>query len=143
MVFAKRKESGAGRSFETVVRSLHLQFLSITGVECMHLRKRITAVTALLPLLLLLACHKKDTPTIALEECDPAGFIRCIQPDAFLSVPITDTNLLLTYSSRWSDRRLSEEVRNASALALGGWSLNLVHQYDFKNRVLINGDGTW
>jgi YD repeat-containing protein len=63
--------------------------------------------------------------------------------DAFLSVPITDTNAFLTYSSRWVNRGTSQAGWDANALGLGGWSLNLVQRYDLKNKILIAGDGTW
>ena len=92
--------------------------------------------------LTLVACHKHTPPPLALEECDPAGFIACIQQSAFASIPITDTNLFLTYSSRW--RRHSDPgAWAADALGLGGWSLNLLQRYDPANRILMNGDGTW
>jgi RHS repeat-associated protein len=60
-----------------------------------------------------------------------------------LSIPITDTNAFLTYSSRWVNRGSSQGGWDANALGIGGWSLNLVQRYDLKNQILIAGDGTW
>ena len=97
----------------------------------------------LLIVLLSVGCHRHGTPPLTLEECDPANYIRCLQQDAFLSVPITDTNAFLTYSSRWVNRGTSQAGWDASALGLGGWSINLVQRYDLKNKILIAGDGTW
>ncbi|HZQ21875.1 MAG TPA: RHS repeat-associated core domain-containing protein [Terriglobales bacterium] len=82
-------------------------------------------------------------PTVELEECDPAGFIDCIRQDSFLSIPITDTNLFLTYSSRRPNGPSGQDVGDARVLGLGGWSINLVQRYDRANRILISGDGTW
>jgi RHS repeat-associated protein len=106
-------------------------------------KNRGLAITLLSLSLLLVACRKNGTPGLALEECDPAGYITCLQQNAFLSVPITDTNLFLTYSSRWGDHGSRRQSPDATSLGLGGWSLNLVQRYDFKNRLLIGGDGTW
>jgi YD repeat-containing protein len=60
-----------------------------------------------------------------------------------VSVPITDTNAFLTYSSRWLNVGSSQAGWDANALGLGGWSLNLAQRYDHKNQILIAGDGTW
>jgi RHS repeat-associated protein len=98
---------------------------------------------ALVLLLSCVACHKRSVPPLTLEECDPAGYIGCIQPDAFLSIPIVDTNLSLTYSSRWVGRGQGQPAWDAQSLGLGGWSINLVQRYDRANRILISGDGTW
>jgi YD repeat-containing protein len=100
-------------------------------------------ILALLLVLSSLACHKHGTVPLALEECDPAGYIGCIQQSAFLSIPITDTNLSLTYSSRWMIRQAEQGSWDAQPLGLGGWSINLVPRYDRANRILISGEGSW
>lgn len=102
-----------------------------------------TRLIAVVLLLCPVACHKHGVPPLSLEECDPAGYIGCIQPDAFLSIPIVDTNLFLTYSSRWADRGQGQPAWDAQPLGLGGWSINLVQRYDRTNRILIGGDGSW
>ena len=89
------------------------------------------------------ACHRTRAPALVLEECDPAGYIGCISPNSFVSIPIADTNLSLTYSSRWSSASNQKQNWDASPLGLGGWSVNVVQRYDRANRLLINGDGTW
>ena len=91
----------------------------------------------------LLGCQRHRQPALALEECDPAGYIVCIQPSAYLSVPVTDTNLLLTYSSRWMPGKPGQPAWDATSLGLGGWSINVVQRYDRANKILIGGDGSW
>ena len=100
-------------------------------------------ILALLLVFSSVACHKHGTVPLALEECDPAGYIGCIQQNAFLSIPITDTNLFLTYSSRWMIRQAEQGSWDAQPLGLGGWSINLVQRYDRANRILISGEGSW
>jgi RHS repeat-associated protein len=97
----------------------------------------------LLPLFMLLGCQKKGSASLALEQCDPAGYISCIQPTAFVSIPIADSNLLLTYSSRWGADRSGQRGVDFSPLGLGGWSLSVVQKYDKDSRLLISGDGSW
>lgn len=106
----------------------------------MSLKFRIPILIVLLPFFVLLGCRKNSNPPFALEECDPAGYIPCIQQSAFLSIPITDTNLFLTYSSRWSSKQAAWD---ATPLGLGGWSINLIQRYDRSTRVLSSGDGSW
>ena len=109
-----------------------------------EMRSRIQGrILALLLVLSSVACHKHGTVPLALEECDPAGYIGCIQQSAFLSIPITDTNLSLTYSSRWMIRQAEQGSWDAQPLGLGGWSINLVQRYDRANRILISGEGSW
>src|SRR5579862_8527631 len=93
-------------------------------------------------LLTSVACHKAESP-LALEECDPAGYIGCIQADSLLSIPVIDTNLSLTYSSRWKKHPSLPGDWGSTPLGMGGWSLNLVQRYDRANRILIGGDGSW
>lgn len=100
-------------------------------------------VILLLATCTLPGCHRYRQPALALEECDPAGYIGCIQPSAYLSLPITDTNLFLTYSSRWRPGKAKQPAWDAASLGLGGWSINLVQRYDPANKILISGDGTW
>jgi hypothetical protein len=106
----------------------------------MSLRFRILILIELVALAVLFGCRKNSYPSLALEECDPAGYIPCLQQSAFVSIPITDTNLFLTYSSRWSSKQAAWD---AAPLGLGGWSINLVQRYDRSTRVLSSGDGTW
>src|SRR5712671_1728394 len=108
------------------------------------MRSRIhSRVLALLLVLSSVACHKPGTVPLALEECDPAGYIGCIQQNAVLSIPVTNTNLSLTYSSRWMIRQGDQVPWDAQPLGLGGWSIHLVQRYDRANRILISGDGSW
>jgi RHS repeat-associated protein len=82
------------------------------------------------------------TPS-ALDACDPAGLVPCDQQVAFLSIPIPDTNLALTWSSQWSPLRTDHPDWDASSLGLGGWSINVLQRYDPTSKVLIGGDGSW
>ena len=91
----------------------------------------------------LLGCQRYRQPALALEECDPAGYIPCLQQVAFLSIPIVDSNLSLTYSSRWTPAKPGQPAWDATSLGLGGWSINLLQRYDAANKILISGDGTW
>jgi RHS repeat-associated protein len=79
----------------------------------------------------------------SLDECDPAGYVPCDQQAAVLSIPITDTNLALTYSSQWAAARQDRPDWNADSLGLGGWSINVLQRYDKTDGVLIAGDGSW
>jgi hypothetical protein len=106
----------------------------------MPLRFRIPILIALLALVVLPGCRKNGNPPLALEECDPTGYIPCIQQNAFLSIPLTDTNLFLTYSSRWSSKQAAWDTR---PVGLGGLSISLIQRYDRNTRVLSGGDGSW
>jgi RHS repeat-associated protein len=100
----------------------------------------------LLALLLLLsaaACQRNNTALLALEECDPAGLIACIREDALLAIPLTDTGLHLTYSSRWTTRQSPGASWDAHPLGLGGWSINVLQRYDPASRILMTGNGAW
>ncbi len=92
------------------------------------------------------------TPTVSsgtvtqpsvLAACDPAGLTPCDQRASFLSIPIADTNLALTWSSQWSPRRSDHPDWNADTLGLGGWSIDVLQRYDAASKVLIGGDGSW
>jgi RHS repeat-associated protein len=101
-------------------------------------------VTVLLLLAGLAGCTRSQPPALALEECDPGGYIGCIQPSAYVFVPIADSNLFLSYSSRWAQpAKAGQPGWSAASLGLGGWSINLVQRYDIANQVLIGGDATW
>ncbi|MBV9181332.1 MAG: RHS repeat protein, partial [Acidobacteria bacterium] len=100
-------------------------------------------LVAVFSLLILAACHRAQVPTLALEECDPAGLIPCTHQEAFASIPVTNTGVYLTYSSRWASGPSPQGGWDASGLGLGGWSLNLVQRYDKAKRLLISGDGSW
>ena len=62
----------------------------------------------------------------ALEACDPAGLISCDQQAAFISIPIADSGLSLTWSSQWSPARSDHPDWNADSLGLGGWSIDVL-----------------
>ena len=79
----------------------------------------------------------------ALDACDPAGLVACDQQAAFLSIPIADTGISLTWSSQWAPGRTDRPGWDASGLGLGGWSLDVVERYDATNHVLVGGDGSW
>jgi RHS repeat-associated protein len=98
----------------------------------------------LLACLVLGGCHRgPGVSALALEECDPAGYIPCIQQSAFASIPITDTGLSLTYTSSPVAESAERQAWDATSLGLGGWSLNVLQRYDPKTRTLISGDGSW
>jgi len=80
---------------------------------------------------------------LTLEECDPAGYVACNQQAAYLSIPIVDTGLSLTYSSQWAPGRSDRPDWNAGSLGLGGWSVNVIQGYDAENGILVGGDGSW
>lgn len=77
------------------------------------------------------------------RECDPAGCIPCIQSAAFLSIPVIDTGLYLTYSSQWTTSKAGQGDWQARSLGVSGWSTNLVRRYDAKTHVILSGDGSW
>ena len=106
-------------------------------------RKHLVREFALVLLLASVACNKHGPPPLVLEECDPAGYIPCMQAATFISIPITDSNLFLTYSSRWTPGVSGQPKWDARSLGLGGWSIDVVQRYDKANRVLISGDGSW
>ena len=94
-------------------------------------------------LLASVACVKHGPPPLALEECDPAGYISCMQAATFVALPVTDSNLFLTYSSRWAPGVSGQPRWDACSLGLGGWSIDIVQRYDEASRLLIGGDGSW
>ena len=104
---------------------------------------RKACLVAVFSLLVLAACHRSHVPTLALEECDPARYIPCAHEEAFASIPVTNTGVYLTYSSRWTSGSSGQPVWDASALGLGGWSVNLVQHYDKAKHLFISGDGSW
>ena len=79
----------------------------------------------------------------ALDECDALGLIACEQQAAFISIPISDTNLALTWSSQWAPGRTDRPGWDASSLGLGGWSIDVVQRYQQSPGILIGGDGSW
>jgi RHS repeat-associated protein len=81
--------------------------------------------------------------SLLLDECDPAGYVPCNQEAAFLSVPVADTGLSLTYSSQWAPGRTDRPDWDASKLGLGGLSVNVLEAYDASQGILVGGDGTW
>ncbi|HKS68369.1 MAG TPA: RHS repeat-associated core domain-containing protein [Candidatus Acidoferrales bacterium] len=87
--------------------------------------------------------HSRGSAPLALEQCDPAGYVPCIQQAAFVSIPVVNTSLYLTYSSQWANSRDGQRSWDARWIGLGGWSFNLVQRYDSKNRVILGGDGSW
>ena len=103
---------------------------------------RNTSLLLALLLLTLVACHKSPS-LVDLEECDLPAYLPCIQPDSLVSIAVPDSNLVLTYSSRWKNRPSIQGDWDATPIGLGGWSLNLVQRYDSETRHLIGGDGSW
>ena len=79
----------------------------------------------------------------ALDECDPGGFIACNQQAAFISLPIADTGLSLTWSSQWAPGRTDRAGWDATPLGLGGWSIDVVQRYRSADQALISSDGSW
>jgi RHS repeat-associated protein len=79
----------------------------------------------------------------ALDACDPAGLVPCEQQAAYVSLPIADTGLMLTYSSQWAAGRQDRPDWGAQSLGLGDWSIDAVQRYDTIHHVLIGGDGSW
>ncbi len=84
-----------------------------------------------------------DRTAMALEQCDPARYIPCIPQVAFLSVPLHDAGLYLTYSSQWAPGVSGHRPWDVGSLGLGGWSINPIQRYDTAQRVLFSGDGSW
>lgn len=105
-------------------------------------RKHLVTEFALVLVLASVACVKHGAPPLALEECDPAGYIPCMQAATFVSLPITDSNLFLTYSSR-TPGISGQPGWDARSLGLGGWSIDVVQRYDKASGLLISGDGSW
>ena len=88
--------------------------------------------------------HSTEGPApLALQACDPAGYVPCAQQEAFASIPVVDTGVYLTYSSRWIAGPSGRPTWDASGLGLGGWSINFVQRYDKSSRLFISGDGSW
>jgi hypothetical protein len=106
-------------------------------------RKHLVTESALILVLASVACVKHGPAPLALEECAPAGYIPCIQAATFVSLPITDSNLFLTYSSKWTPGVSGQPGWDARSLGLGGWSIDVVQRYDEASRLLISGDGSW
>lgn len=101
-------------------------------------------LVAALSLLMFASCHRTPgVPVLALEECDPAGYIACVRQDAFASIPLVGTGVYLTYSSRRAPGTSGRNAWDMSGLGLGGWSINFVQRYDKASRLLISGDGSW
>jgi RHS repeat-associated protein len=113
------------------------------------MRWRLAAI--LLCLLALTACflwwHELQKapgePILTLEECDPARYMPCAQQEAFASIPITDTGVYLTYSSRWAPASPRQHLWDANSVGLGGWSINVLQHYDRASRLFVSGDGSW
>jgi RHS repeat-associated protein len=101
-----------------------------------------------LALCALAACHRAPSSfevpqVLRLAECDPASYVPCIRQRSFLSIPIVNSGLNLTYSSEWRFGPNGSPLWDNSNLGLGGWSLDPLQQYDRANHVLISGDGSW
>ncbi len=80
---------------------------------------------------------------LALEACDVTGYVPCEHQAVRLSLPIAGTGAALTYSSEWAAGRKDRQGWDASAIGLGGWSLDILQRYDPKAGVLLSGDGSW
>ena len=117
-----------------VIRALHSGRITMRRLH----------LVAALSLLMFAACHRTPrVPVLALEECDPAGYITCVRQDAFASIPLVGTGVYLTYSSRWAPGPSGRNAWDVNGLGLGGWSINFVQRYDKASRLLISGDGSW
>ncbi len=81
--------------------------------------------------------------SLALDACDPDGSVACDQQAAFLSIPIVDSDLSLTWSSQWASARRDRPAWDASPLGLGGWSIDVIERYLPASRALVAGDGAW
>ncbi len=77
------------------------------------------------------------------DACDPAGLVACDQQAVFISIPIVDSGVALTWSSQWAPGRTGRAGWDANGLGLGGWSLDVVQRYDSTDHVLIAGGGSW
>jgi RHS repeat-associated protein len=80
---------------------------------------------------------------LALEACDVTGYVPCEHQAVRLAVPIAGTGAALTYSSEWAPGRKDRRGWDASAIGLGGWSLDILQRYDPAAGVLLSGDGSW
>ena len=80
---------------------------------------------------------------LALEECDPAGYVPCEHQAVVLAIPLAGTGSSLTYSSEWAAGRIDRTGWDAGRLGLGGWSIDALVRYDAANGVLLDGDGSW
>jgi RHS repeat-associated protein len=80
---------------------------------------------------------------LALEACDPAGFVACQHQAAFIAMPLVGTGLALTYSSEWAPGRTDRPGWDATPLGLGGWAVDALQRYDRAAGVIISGDGSW
>jgi RHS repeat-associated protein len=89
------------------------------------------------------ASSSDDSSFAPLAECDPAVYIPCISQVAFISIPVHDAGLYLTYSSAWANGVPGHRAWDVGSLGLGGWSINAVQQYDAGRRILQSGDGSW
>ena len=108
-------------------------------------------VAMLMCLLALASCEKnagrgdhasRQWPA-AIAECDPAGYIRCIADAAWISVPVANTGLSLTYRSSPDGDSTGRAKSSAATLGIGGWSIDAVRQFDRKSEVLLDDDGQW
>ena len=80
---------------------------------------------------------------LALEACDLTGYVPCEHQAALLTEPVVGTGVALTYSSEWAPGRKDRSGWDASALGLGGWSIDILQRYDPVAGVLLSGDGSW
>jgi hypothetical protein len=53
-------------------------------------RKHLVTEFAVMLLIASVACVKHGKPPLALEKCDPAGYIPCVQAAGFVSLPIAE-----------------------------------------------------
>ena len=86
---------------------------------------------------------QKVVGSLDLEECDPARELPCLAQAVRLSQPIVGTGVALTFSTEWAKGRIDRPAWDASALGLGGWSLDVLQRYDPEHGVLLSGDGSW
>ena len=79
---------------------------------------------------------------LALEACDVTGYVPCEHQAALLTEPVSGTGVDLTYSSEWATGRKDRSGWDASAVGLGGWSLDILQRYASTAGVLLSGDGS-
>src|SRR6185436_2275855 len=101
-------------------------------------------VAMLMGLLALASCEKTGGPSnqgtrrwpATIAECDPAGYIRCISDAAWISIPVANTGLSLTYSSSRGVDSSGRTTSTATTFGIGGWSIDAVRQYDRSRGIL-------
>ena len=79
--------------------------------------------------------------TTDLDDCPDFIFVPCPRQTAMISLPLAGSPFSLTYSSSRVPGQKTDPSIEVRPIGLGGWSLNILHAYDVKNRVLVLGNG--